>query len=48
MPRIGLIGIMQGGWAQLGKVSEKGGSLPRKTVCAISSLNFDPSRIINE
>lgn len=22
MPRIGIIGIMQGGWAQLGKVSE--------------------------
>jgi len=22
MPRIGLIGIIQGGWAQLGKVSE--------------------------
>lgn len=47
MPRIGLIGIIQGGWAQLGKVSVQGESPPSKTVCAISYLNSNPSRIIN-
>lgn len=43
--RIGIIGIIQGGWAQSGGVSALGESFrrpQRETVCTISHANSDP------